>query len=174
MNRDTTLAAEPTVTVIPVLRAVDPEAGIRRRRAHRLIPLLFMLLLGMLAVASAPAGERKVQIKADHPLSAEEIGNIKQDFRARLRQKLKESAHAGNNQYSVVATANCTEGYVVKAKVTPSAGDVVIVSEEGALCDAQGCQAWQVRAERASEALFDLDIALECTQEDWLTVEQAP
>ena len=178
MNREVTPAAGMAAPVSQVPVVLDPAAGWMRRirsfKSRLFIPHLCAFLVGLLAISAAYAGERKLVIQADHPLSAEEIGNIKQDFRARLHQKLKESAHAGNNQYSVVAAANCTEGYVVKANVTPSASDVIIVSEQGALCDSQGCQGWQVQAERASDALFDLDITLECTREDWLVIEEGP
>lgn len=58
------------------------------------------------------------------------------------------------------------------AEVKKSAPDIQIVSEKGVLCDADGCEGWKVAAKRDSDELFDIEVRLDCSHEDWIVIEQ--
>lgn len=118
------------------------------------------------------AREIKIELPEGADLSTQQQEDLKAQLRSAMRKDRKEFFIAGGNQYSVMATANCIEGYVQQANVKTSAPDVEIVSEKGVLCDTGGCEGWQVEAKRDSEALFDMEIRLQCSSEDWLVIEQ--
>lgn len=132
----------------------------------------FIALLCVTVLTPAIAQESQINNSANIILTDEENNKLKISLRDKLRENRKEEAISLGNRYSVMATANCIEGYVQNATVNKSTPDVEIISQQGVVCDAGGCQGWQVEAKRESDALFDLDIRLTCSQEDWSVIEK--
>ncbi len=130
-----------------------------------------LCLLGLAPFTQVWAAEVQVKLPAGVKLNEAQARSLKESIRVEQRRHRKESFTAAGNRRSVMATANCIEGYVKNAKVKKSAPDVEIVAERGVVCAVGGCQGWQVEAKRASEEPFNLDIVLQCTQEDWIKIE---
>ena len=140
---------------------------------HLIIPWCCLCLLGAAPTTQGLAAELEFQLPAGVELSEEQVRTLKANARAELRQRRQESFTAVGNRHSVMATANCIEGYVKDVSIEKSAPDVEIVAERGVVCSADGCQGWQGEARRASEELFNLEIVLQCTQEDWIKIVPA-
>ena len=133
--------------------------------------ILYLAMAVLLPSPLVQAQDGKIVIPEGVVLSQEQRQAMKEHVRQELRKQRQESDLATGNRYGVTATANCLEGYVQDAEIRKSAPDVAIVAEEGVICNAKGCQGWQVEAQRASAELFDIEIVLQCTQEDWVRIE---
>jgi len=142
-------------------------------RLPLLLTVLSLILAVLLPCQSVQAQNRKFMIPEGVVLSQEQKQVMKETIQQELRKHRTESDLTAGNQYGVTVTANCTEGYVQDAKIRKSAPDVEIVAEQGVICDAGGCQGRQVEARRTSAELFDIEIVLYCTQEDWVRLETA-
>lgn len=157
-----------------IIAGPTPE-GVRHRpqgiSCKALLLAVVCLILAALPRQPAQAQERKITLPEGVALSDVQRQAIKENVRQELRKHRKESDRAAGNQYGVTATANCLEGYVQEAEIRKSAPDVEIAAEQGVICSAKGCQGWQVEAQRASAELFDIEIVLQCTQEDWVRIE---
>jgi hypothetical protein len=61
------------------------------------------------------------------------------------------------------AAARCPSGYIVNSRYSTSSTDVRIVAERRFDCDARGCRAFQVNADRSSNEPYELDVSVTCT-----------
>lgn len=123
-------------------------------------------------LAPVSAKEIKLHLPPGTELSKQQEKEFKGRFRKTIRRHSKESGIFPDNQNSVMATVNCVEGYVRSSNIKTSASDVEIVSEQRVICDTGGCEGLQVEAKRTSGELFDLEIYLKCSREDWLVIER--
>lgn len=81
----------------------------------------------------------------------------------RQSARASETMNAKNVSDSVTATARCADGYVLEGRHSTSVADITIVDEQRIDCDAEGCKAFQVTAERNTAGPFDLDVAVTCS-----------
>lgn len=154
------------------IKYFQPESIRRFDLKRKTLSLVGLFLICVQVMPPVSAREIKIKIPRGQNLTVQQKADLETALRESMRQHRKESFTSSGNQYSVMATANCIEGYVQNADVKTSARDVEIVSEKGVLCDSGGCEGWLVEARRESEALFDLEISLKCSKEDFLVIEQ--